>query len=396
MKSKLLHPAVALVAVDGRARSPSAPRGRAALVVAMITIALTALADDPTISVSARQRYPWNGLVDINFTITGDAGMKYDTSFTAKDMVGNTNIAMQTIRKADGTAAAAKEQLLPGTYNWIWDAAADLPKDFKCDRVTVTGTANEQQPLYMVIDLSGGANASSYPVSYLDDIPSGGWSDTYKTTKLVLRRVPKGSNSAGGSMTKDMWVGIFELTEKQYALIQGQVISTHQPGLITYPHTIGATPKNAMAYMNDYHGVSSLMSKIKSRTGVNFRYASFAEWQYACRAGTKTDYNNGTSATAANMNKVGWYKDNNNYYINGNAFPREVGLKVPNAWGLYDMHGNVEERVGPVTFDIVFAGGSITAKFDSCKSNSSQKNNYSDSVYSYGNQCGLRLFADVQ
>ena len=68
-----------------------------------------ALAADPGITVSARQRYPWNGLVDVHFTITGDAGTKYDTSFTAKDMVGNTNIAMRTIRKADGTAAAAKD-----------------------------------------------------------------------------------------------------------------------------------------------------------------------------------------------------------------------------------------------------------------------------------------------
>ena len=94
-------------------------------------------------AINARQRYPWNGLVDLNFTITGTSGTKYDTSFTAKDMVGNTNIAMRTIRKADGTSAAATEQLLPGTYNWVWDAAADLPKDFKCDRVTVTGTAEE-------------------------------------------------------------------------------------------------------------------------------------------------------------------------------------------------------------------------------------------------------------
>ena len=55
-----------------------------------------------SISITATPRYPWNGLVDLHFTITGDAGTKYDTSFTAKDMVGNTNIAMQTIHKADG------------------------------------------------------------------------------------------------------------------------------------------------------------------------------------------------------------------------------------------------------------------------------------------------------
>ena len=120
--------------------------GMVLLAVAALGTSLAAFAADPGITVSARQRYPWNGLVDLHFTITGDAGVKYDTSFTAKDMVGNTNIAMKTTRKADGSAVnVAKEQLLPGTYNWIWDAAADLPKDFKCDRVTVTGTAVEHK-----------------------------------------------------------------------------------------------------------------------------------------------------------------------------------------------------------------------------------------------------------
>ena len=79
------------------------------LMCAVLWLAWVAVAAEPTISVEARQRYPWNGLVDINFTITGTSGTKYDTSFTAKGMVGNTNIAMRTIRKADGTAAAAKD-----------------------------------------------------------------------------------------------------------------------------------------------------------------------------------------------------------------------------------------------------------------------------------------------
>ena len=91
--------------------------------------ASTGIAADPSITVSARQRYPWNGLVDLHFTITGESGTKYDTSFTAKDMVGNTNITMKTIRKSNGVAAKATEQLLPGNYKWVWDAAADLPKD---------------------------------------------------------------------------------------------------------------------------------------------------------------------------------------------------------------------------------------------------------------------------
>ena len=113
------------------------------MVLMGVGVALNYAIAAPAVSdISARQRYPWNGLVDLKFTITGESGTKYDTSFTAKDMVGGTNVAMKTIRKSDGTTAAEKEKLLPGTYNWIWDAAADLPNDFKCERMTVTGTAD--------------------------------------------------------------------------------------------------------------------------------------------------------------------------------------------------------------------------------------------------------------
>jgi len=51
----------------------------------------------------------------------------------------------------------------------------------------------ETQYTYIVIDVSAGPNASSYPVSYLDDVPSGGWTDEYKTTKIVLRHIPAGT-----------------------------------------------------------------------------------------------------------------------------------------------------------------------------------------------------------
>ena len=117
--------------------------GKVLLAVAALGVSLAVLAADPAITVSAKQRYPWNGLVDLQFTITGTSGTKYDTSFTAKDMVGGTNIAMRTIRKSNGVAAnATKEQLLPGNYKWVWDAAADLPKNWNCARMTVIGTTD--------------------------------------------------------------------------------------------------------------------------------------------------------------------------------------------------------------------------------------------------------------
>lgn len=83
------------------------------ITVGIVSVAVSTLALDHvgTIDVAGRQQYPWNGLVDLNFTITGTSGMKYDTSFTAKDVVGGTNITMKTIRKFDGSAVnVPKEQ----------------------------------------------------------------------------------------------------------------------------------------------------------------------------------------------------------------------------------------------------------------------------------------------
>jgi hypothetical protein len=83
-------------------------RGIIVPLVVLLGFAVSAVAAEPGITVEARQRYPWSGLVDLKFTITGESGTKYDSSFIAKDMVGGTNISMKTIRKSDGTIIPIK------------------------------------------------------------------------------------------------------------------------------------------------------------------------------------------------------------------------------------------------------------------------------------------------
>ncbi|MDD3952550.1 MAG: InlB B-repeat-containing protein, partial [Lentisphaeria bacterium] len=90
---------------------------------------------------------------------------------------------------------------------------------------------------YLVIDLSGGPSARSYPIDILTAPPAGGWTDEYKTTKLVLRRIPAGTFMMGSptgelgrlgsetqhqvTLTQDFYIGVFEITQKQWALVMG-------------------------------------------------------------------------------------------------------------------------------------------------------------------------------
>lgn len=89
-------------------------------------------------NVRARQRWPWNGKVDIDFNVMGSVGVSYGVVLSVTDTIGGTNLTMRTVTTSDEAAInPTGAKVIPGQYRWTWDAAADLPDGLECDAISV-------------------------------------------------------------------------------------------------------------------------------------------------------------------------------------------------------------------------------------------------------------------
>ena len=314
-------------------------------------------------NIKCQQRYPWNGMVDIDYMVRSeDPNADVWVYPIGYDKDSNTAMAPRSLT-GDGVDAPVSN----GTFRMTWKVTDDYP-GFNSTAFTVKMIALTGSAPYMVVDLSGGVDAISYPVSYLSSVPEGGWGDEYKTTKLVLRLIPPGSFMMGspsdeygrGSyedlhvvvLTKPFYIGVFEVTQKQYELVMGENPSYYKGNMrpveqVSYSNIRGSVNGAGWPTHNQVDA-NSFMGRLRSKVNMLFDLPTEAQWEYACRAGTSTALNSGKNLTATDkcppMHEIGRYyynhADGKGGYTDAHV---TVGSYMSNTWGLYDMHGNVWE-----------------------------------------------------
>jgi formylglycine-generating enzyme required for sulfatase activity len=281
--------------------------------------------------------------VAIDYTVSGaradDATRSLEVSFVANNV---TNIA---------TTLVGVTNCVNGSHRVYWNMAKDgitLGETNISVKVKYTVGIGA---LYCVIDLSNGSSATSYPVTYRNSPPSDGFNTTeYKTTKLVLKRVDAGKFIMGDdqtneahrvTLTKPFYMGLFEVTQKQWELVMGSNPTeaygkgdAYPVHYVTYNMIRGSSEGAEWPATNSVDS-TSFLGKLRDRTKLDFDLPTDAQWEYTCRAGSTTTYWYG-NVDSRNENYM-WY------YNNSPDSSREVGTKPANGWGFYDMHGNVWE-----------------------------------------------------
>ena len=235
---------------------------------------------------------------------------------------------------------------------------------------------------YLIVDVSGGPDAESWPMTMREFEPKDGWGDEYKTDKIVLRRMehvdftmgsPEGEPYRNAHaeeqhtvrLTETYYVGVFEITQAQWEHVMGE-----KPPCWSDSYSDGRLPVCNVSYDDvrganrgrnwpDNMGVdaSSFFGRLRAKAnGLAWDLPTEAQWERACRAGTTTAWNDGSELNEtdgqagakvdAALSQLGRYRGNWSDGAGGySGGPTVVGSYKPNLVGLYDMHGNVSEWV---------------------------------------------------
>lgn len=307
----------------------------------------------------------------------------------------------------------------PRTMTWRPDKAWPGHRIESGVTAVVTAWATNTPPNYMVVSLVAAKTVRFYADAA--SIPGGVTDDLYKTDMIVMRKCPAanvewrmGSPTTETGRNKDReiphlvtlkddyYIGIYPVTQRQYERVHNA-----RPSFHSLDADYATRPVENVAYTSwrgsrfvwpgSDHGVDIEYSKIgpfRTLTGIDFDLPTEAQWEFACRAGCGAALYSGkeleaASGDSANVGELARYAAST---LGPDAADCEadkagtakVGSLVPNAWGIYDMLGNVWElcldyyQVNPTGYDVetgpetgvdrVRRGGCYTSSASLCRS----------------------------
>lgn len=325
-------------------------------------------------------------LVTISYELSEDAIVTLDMT-TNGVSIGSSNFQTVFDPSVEPGGYPVNKVVKKGAHMIVWQPRREWPgyvftnSEFK---VELRAWALTNPPDYMVVDLVIPSNRWFY--AKVDDLPGGIKTadptdaeavkaleyDEYRTTKLVMRRIPAAGNQwlMGApvnesqykywleddktkdpelqhyvTLTEDYYISIYELTSVQRRKVVGETnyadidinvsgwkLTGITPPTVTYLRMRGDGTGEDYNWPSNDHDVDpdSDMAKFRNFTGLQFDLPTEAQWEYACRAGTEGPLYNGASDPSA----IAWCSQDKC------ERPQPVGLKQPNGWGLYDMLGN--------------------------------------------------------
>ena len=337
------------------------------------------------VSITSWSQDPGTRKVTVTYSLTEAAIVTMDVCTNGNVSIGSDHIV--------SLAGDVNMEVAAGEGHTIqWMADRDWPgHSLSAGEATIVLRAwtKAVPPDYLVVDLRMTNTATRSTLRYYADaaaIPGGVTNDIYKTKKLVMRRIPaegvtwlmgSPSNEYGRgtepehyvSFDADYYMGVYPVTMGQYRQLCGYTpanamssaefktgtvtnADAHPAGGVSYAYNKddssqawlrGSSWPGSKTWTKDNFYSRGPLARLYEISGIPFDLPTEAQWEYACRAGVAAAYSSGKNCTTKgeesvclNMDEVGWYKANT-------ATTQPVGLKLPNGWGLYDMHGNVWE-----------------------------------------------------
>ena len=387
-------------------RSVSIGRG-AFFLLALAALAVGADAAEIT-SLRAEQMWPWSTDIRIRYSLSdvfAPVDLKVSVSNDGKPLDLPEELVRGQLRDITGDGERTLTFDPIAAFGTEVTALADLKVRLE---LSSAGSGDPDEALYKVFDLNDGSCTDvtrrdllagrwgSFETDYAAVAPgfSSGLRDVlvwtgvtndiaYKTDKLVMRKVhaqnvvwqcgdpedvqyqqlgPRPRHWV--KLNYDYYIQVFEMTKAQYAKIEGALPSGCAAGEgadagcypvnnVLHYEVNGYTGSDYASYntvrsdeklwfpQNTYVrdvGKLTLCARLWSRTGYEFNLPTGAEWEFACRGGQDGPLYSGEAQTKANANRIAW----NTY--NSGAVQHPVGQLAPNAYGLYDMLGNVMEH----------------------------------------------------